>query len=328
LNVNRIEAPVIINLGALECASSCIMTALAAFELNPQHLLLSYWDINYAEGNLLSSRIPWYIDLLTIYGMQMSFYEHERLDPILASISAGHIIMYQSKASALSFFPKELLVHEAGGFDHYCLLVDYDHFTHSFTVVDPIASYIGGITKDELAVASMNAGKFCYYELDRPPANFSSPRPAKLLEIGAAFNYNTMCHNPNGGLKAFDQLADELDASLQWDSARREAWLHSNTITISSTIRIRRLIWESYAGLSVLNEQQFKAFESLAKVIVTHWTRLNLSLIKYKQRGNPEMVATCRQLLTKLQEAEKQFILEMHELGRQMADYAGKGETG
>lgn len=317
--------PVMMNLGALECASSCIMTALDAFGLNPRHFLLNYWDINYVRGNLLSSRIPWYLDLRSTYGIQLKSNQAEQLQPALAAIRNGHMIMYECKASALPYFPKQLLVHESEGFDHYCLLIDYDPAKQAFTVIDPIAGYTGELTAEEAAAASAITGKFCYYEVDRPPADFTRPSPEELFKIGATYNYQLSRSNPDGGGQAFTAFANELEASAAWDSDRRDAWLNANTITISSTIKIRKLIWESFAALEVLDEPQHAAFETLTNMITAYWTRLNLNLIKYKHRGDPSCIEHCRVLLEQLRNAEQKWLLEMHEQGSLMTVHAGAG---
>src|SRR5690606_34617687 len=98
--------------------SSCIMTALSLFGLNPQHFLLAYWDINYHRGNLLSSRNPYYYDLRPFYGIQKTCEEQESLEPLLASIRQGHLIMLRCQASALSFVPGKPRSHATAGFDH------------------------------------------------------------------------------------------------------------------------------------------------------------------------------------------------------------------
>ncbi len=304
-----------ISLGALECTSSCIMTALSLFGLNPQHFLLAYWDINYHRGNLLSSRNPYYHDLRPFYGIQKSYEEQETLEPILASIRQGHLIMLRCQASDLSFFPRELLSHDAAGFDHYCLLTQYDEVSQVFHVVDPIASHIGVITIEELVKASMAGGKLYYYEIDRPSDPFHCPTNASLFRIGAEMNYRSVFHNDVSGLRAFDQFANELELSAQWDVAERDSWLRANTITVSSTIKLRKLVWDSYTALHVLEPVLHASLASSVKAIVSNWTRLNLSLIKYKQKQDTQLISNCQQVLFRLRELEKQFLLDLREAG-------------
>src|SRR4051812_12848538 len=91
----------VINVAAMECAASCIMTALNIAGLNYRFYLLSYWNLNYHARNLLSGEVNiMRNDLLYAYGIEHKCHIGNE-QHLIQALEQKHMILFACHASKL-----------------------------------------------------------------------------------------------------------------------------------------------------------------------------------------------------------------------------------
>lgn len=303
-------------LGALECTSSCVMTALAAFGQPQQHFLLRYWDLNFYRNYLITAKDARYVELFDLFGVAFHGEDYELAEHMIEPLRRGALLLFRCRASKLPFFPAQYVNEEFSDFDHLVLLVDYDSAQGRFHAVDPIAGYQGPITAAELACASRDPERFNVYLLHKPDPGFVPPTNQEKFGMTAATNYRNMITYPAGGLKSFRDFEEAFVRSGDWDQAEREKWIHMHNVTIGTTVKTRKLVWESIRGLQVLNREQTERYDRLFQEIVSAWVRLNFVLVRHKKQATAEGIEAFGHAISKLHDLERAFIVGMYEISR------------
>ncbi|MGB8953919.1 MAG: hypothetical protein WCC10_00975, partial [Tumebacillaceae bacterium] len=118
------------------------------------------------------------------------------------------------------------------------------------------------------------------------------------------------------GGKALDQFSRTLAVAEAWEAEERNLWIDRNNITISSIIKTRTKIWESFRDLGVLAPDEEAELEREIQGIVKLWTLLNFLLIKFKRKPeDSSLVASMRQKLIEIKRTELRFLQRIHLLG-------------
>ncbi|MFC5469141.1 hypothetical protein ACFPPD_10450 [Cohnella suwonensis] len=277
-NAVRTDGPV--RLAALECAASCIVSALDIRGFNPRYFLLGYWHIGYYDGMLMSVRNMKWIDLAYEYGIQtgMTSGSLESLNDLL---DGGDMAIILCKASKLRFFPESMLGFESAGFYHCVLLYGRSGLHDSFHVTDPVAGFTGLITADELAEASVRSGEFVYCRL-RFDADYRRPEERDSFRRASAAN---LAAYRKSGAKAFERFRADVADSMGWEAANRRSWTDRNNIALSAISRMRTLVWQSYVDTGLLSEEERAEGNVMIGEVVRAWMNINMQLVKIGSRS-------------------------------------------
>lgn len=162
-------------LAAVECVASCLMTGLHLSGLDYRYFLLGHWNLVYYENTLMPDNNMTDLNLEYAYGIEMR--QHTgRAPDIVSSLQRGGWLLLACRASRLSFFPRNLLGLESHRFLHFILVCGYRSATDTFSVIDPIADYIGEMNERELLAAAVEEGQLNYYACVPSSKGISLPR--------------------------------------------------------------------------------------------------------------------------------------------------------
>jgi len=304
-------------LGAMECASSCIMTYLHIAGRDPGRFLLDYWNLNCVSGLLVSSRnVRLNQALQDLYGIRLEL-ARGCPDSLRTLLRRGHCALVQARASRLSFFPPQMLGHEESGFEHFVLAVGAGERDDLVRVVDPIAGFAGTMTADRLREASPVSPDLAYYVLAEKPGRTSGPTREEMFAYAAGRNYDRYVRaRHSSGIYAYERFEEALERSAEADRASRDGWVYRNNVTLSSIVKARPAVWNSFAELGLLDEDTVRKGTERVREIANGWTSLNLLLIKYKNdAGERSRLEAVRRKLRDLRDAETEFLAWMDRLG-------------
>lgn len=270
-----------VRLAALECAASCVVSALAIRGMDPRGFLLGYWHIAYYDGMLMSAKNIKWIDLAYEYGIRATFTSGSPAN-LREVIDEGDMAIVLCKASKLSFFPPSMLGFESAGFYHCVLLHGRGDRPDSYRVVDPVADYDGESSAHELAEASVRTGQFVYCRLSFDAAYRRPSARESFLKEAAA----NLASYEKSGAAAFESFRAYAADFENWDAATRRAWAERNAIALSALIRMRALVWQSYADTGLLTDDELEEGRSKLGDVVRAWMNINLLFVKIGRRAS------------------------------------------
>ncbi len=303
----------IVQLAAMECAASCILTALNIAGLDYRHFLLGYWNLTYFSKTIMSGKYMIRNDLKFAYGIEQECRVGTASD-LMALLRRNHMILLACRASGLRFFPKGMLAQEAGGFQHFILLYGCRSDPDRFLVVDPVAAYIGEMSAADIWECRVKEKELLYYSLSLPPS-FEPPSAREMFARESAAIYDRYAGN-----KAMDSFIRDVADCVNWDRTARHAWIDQNNITISSIVKTRSLVWQSFCGLNVMTGDEMRAGRERLEGVVKLWTAVNFLLIKWKKSDAGEtLAASVIQKLEALKSRERECLHFIKEKGREWA---------
>ncbi|MFD0697453.1 hypothetical protein ACFQZT_25590 [Paenibacillus sp. GCM10027628] len=274
----------IVKLAAMECAASCIMTALTIAGHDYRYFLLSYWNLNYNSKIIMSGKNMRHNDLQFAYGIAKECRSGTE-DDLIALLRQNNMAMLFCKASKLRFFPRNMLGHESSGFQHFILLYGYQPETGKFLVIDPVADYKGEISAYEVWDCSVKSSEIIYYSLELPDY-YEQPSASRIFSKESSANLRNY-----SGDKAIAAFIQDLQACLQWPQDERDTWINQNNITISSIVKTRSIVWECFCDLNLMTPDEIRAGNEIVEQIVSLWTTVNFLLIKLKKNHSNEAIA-------------------------------------
>ena len=307
----------IIKLAAMECAASSILVYLQHHNLSHRHFLLDYWHLSYMADILVSGRHIRFWELDKLYGIRMEPVRSGE-EELRGRLTEGQNLLLYCRPSALPFFPRENLTHEGLGFEHMLLVQGYEADGDAYAVTDSVVDYQGTVAADDLRASAAKEGDWRYFALTPPSADFVPPTSEEMFRHATGRNlafYDNEKQTSSGG-KALDLFARTLVVTQSWGTEERNLWIDRNNVTISSIIKTRTKIWESFLGLGVLGPEAAAELEREIQGIVKLWTLLNFLLIKYKRKPQEDaLIASMRQKVVEIKRTELRFLQRIHELG-------------
>jgi hypothetical protein len=303
----------IIKLGAMECAASCILTALNIAGMNHRYFLLSYWNLTYNSKIIMSGKHMIRNDLEYAYGIKIEYRLGNEYD-LIAMLRHNNMILLSCQASRLRFFSKNMLDLDTTGFQHYILLYGYRSETGNFLVIDPIADFIGEMAPAEIWESSVKENELMYCALLFPEV-LKQPAISDIFirESSANVKFYT-------GDKAISQFIQDVKECTRLRSEERNIWIDQNNITITSIVKTRALVWQCFCELNVMSGEDIRAGNELLKGVVKLWTTVNFLLIKLKKSFNNEAAVTSiEQKLVLLRNKERECLEFIMEKGRELS---------
>lgn len=304
--LNQAVKPEVIYLGALECLASTVVTSLKMTGRDHRYFIADYWNLNCELTMLLSSRNFAFYNLEAIYGIKSDFVAGP-FELLIGELEKGNIVIYNVQASKLSFFPKSMLGFE-NPFSGHCLLVyKYEPATRTFHVVDPVVNYVGEISMDELIHASAFPGYAGMNTISI--GEESSLSSAERLNFSAERNYNSYyLEYVPGGARALRKFREAAAASLEWTQEVRSEWVEKNSISITTVLKLRVLVWDSFRSLADFAEDVIKQGDKSIEEILKLWNSLNFNMLKFGRQPKPEYVDAIIGYTNLLEEKELDFL--------------------
>ncbi|MBD7962755.1 hypothetical protein [Fictibacillus norfolkensis] len=299
----------IVNLAAMECGASCLMTFLNLRDYQYKYYLLNYWNLNYYSNVLMASKNIRKSNLDFLFGIDMHFNSGD-IETIKEVLSSGRVICLLARANQFAFFPKHLNVMDDQSFKHMVIIENV--YEGAFRVIDPIVDFVGDLTEDEMKEAVHTDGLFYFYELSERGGEL--PSPSAIYQHTVQANYNAYHHSQvNEGRMALLKFQEDLDHSLSCDEIKRDKWIDNNTITISSIIKTRKQIWDT---LCLMRKDKDSTFlDKLFSDLIKNWNLLNFLLLKYKRKPLPDKVDAIKNRIIVIQELEERFLKKLVEEG-------------
>jgi len=303
----------LIKLGAMECAASCIMTALHITGLDYRYFMLSYWNLTYTSKIIMSAKNIIRTDLLYTYGIKKEFMKGNEQN-LIELMQGNHMAVLPCHASKLHFFPRIMLGHESHGFHHFILLYDYFPQRESFLVIDPIAEFIGEISTAELWESSVSKHELIYYTLELPN-KFEQPSIDQIFIRESATNVMRY-----GGDKVITKFIEDIKECIKLEQDERNTWIDQNNVTITSIVKTRSLVWQSFCSLNRMTADDVEIGNQLIEAIVKLWTTVNFLLIKMKRsHKQAEIVTTIEDKLLTLKAKERECLEFIKRKGGELA---------
>lgn len=299
----------LIDFGAMTCTESCIATLLHSTGRDYRYLYLDYWNLTYESGVLLAGKNLKAIDLKLSYGIRKANEEAASLDDCADWVAeTDRYALLHTQASKLPYFPPGSLTFEGSGFEHYVLLHGYDKARGRFRIADPIAKYTGEISKEALTGCTPAAGRFRLWKLDCP--SDAAPLPMTSQRLRRILRYNYLSGLANR--QAYDRLRSVLSGLPSRSSADIARWAWLNMIAVTTVVRNRRLVWNSFASLGCLDPEQTAALGPAVQEIASLWTQFNLLLAKLMKGGIP-LLDKLTAKAEAIQHAESEFLTALCE---------------
>ncbi|MDF2921700.1 MAG: hypothetical protein K0R57_614 [Paenibacillaceae bacterium] len=303
----------VVNIAPTECGASCVMTALNMLGKDTAFFLLDYWNISYKSGLLFSSKSLRLLNLDYMYGVRFDYSLGDWAD-IEEWLDERLLLIVECRASRLAFFSRENLVLEDNNvISHYILLHGREGGSRSFLVTDPIAGYEGAMTWEELSRASVEPGRVLAFRLKDSHSSFLQPPGKELFCSAVARNgklYKSM---------AISSFARDLERSLQWTPDKRNKWLDSNKITITSIIKLRNAVWNCCCKTDLFDGRHRAEGAAQVAQITKTWTLINFLLIKYGRKPEGELVHALTGKLELVRRQELDFLNSLEELAHDLA---------
>ncbi|MEV5027397.1 hypothetical protein [Paenibacillus sp. LPE1-1-1.1] len=310
--ISDTQQPILVNLSAMMCAESCILTSLNYRGLDYRYFMLECWSLLYESSLILAGKNITRYDLDAVYGIQ-TLEVNGGIARLIEAVGNLKISIVSTLSSKLDFFPDYQITFESEGFKHQLVVVDYDHHLDAFHVLDPIANYSGKIKSADLLRASTEETGFRFLELEFP----QNPKVIPVCEI---FSRATMININRMGINAESVKAMRLDVRslAMWDERKRNQWLEQNNLTIATIIKARQMVWNCYVELNVLPECNYPLLNESFHRIIGEWTSINFFLLKYKhqQQSGAKHAHTIDSKLEHVFLAEKSFIELLYALGQ------------
>ncbi len=306
----------VIKLAAMECAASCVVTGLNISGLDYRYFMLNYWHLIY-YGNVLMLRGSIFKnDLGFAYGIEKKLVEGNE-SKLVESLGRGKMAIFLCRASKLRFFPGSMLGLESNLFQHHILLHGYVPDTGNILAIDPIADFLGEVTIEELLENSIRSGELIYYTLEFP-RSFQKPTAREIFQRETESNFKQNVRSrSHPGNDAFSLFLHGLVECLQANTDTRNSWIDQNNITISSIIKSRPLIWQSFCSLDMMTSEELRTGGEYINEIVKLWTALNFLLIKLRRKpADTELLESVQYKVQAIKAAEYEFLEFMHEKGR------------
>jgi hypothetical protein len=305
----------IINLAAMECGSSCIMTFLNSKGYNYKSYLLNYWNLNYYSQVLMASKNIRKTNLEFLYGIEMSFNKGDT-NSIKTLLLERKVVLLLTKVNVLDYFPKDLQIFDHNKFKHTVMLMEYKISTDEYVLIDPIVEFIGKITTEELEKNLSIDRDFYYYVLHENPS-FNPPAKSEIFKKTVKSNFDIFINSKvNEGVKAIEKFSSDLSKSLLWQKDIRNSWIEHNNITISSIIKTRKFVWKSICELEIMTKYEEQSQELLFSEIMKNWNLLNFLLLKYKRNPKIENVTRLKNHIDWIKSKETEFLKNMASIGR------------
>ncbi|MWC29854.1 hypothetical protein [Paenibacillus sp. MMS18-CY102] len=317
--MKRVTPDDVIKLAAMECAASCITTALHMHGCDYRYFLLGYWNLTYFSGTLMSGKHVRHLDLESVFGVQKTLHAGSP-DDLRGALKEQAIMLMLCHASKLQFFPKNQLSLESEGFQHYILIYGYDVESGQFLIIDPIADYIGRMTDEELYACSVRKD-LRFYSLVFPLHAKQTNHYDVIRQETERNLASYMKDETNDGGNAISQFSSDLAGIAERPAEERNAWIERNNISISSIIKSRALIGEIYRSFQLLEEegpdQQTGSIEQIIKL----WTTVNFLMLKFKRSpANASLIVSLRQKLEAVKAAEAELLDFLRQKGREQCE--------
>jgi hypothetical protein len=299
MRVNIVEKDAPFRLAALECAASCIVSALDIRGLDRRLFLMGYWHTVYFEGLLMSAQNIKWIELAYEYGIQTRMTSGPSSE-VAALLERGDMAIVLCRASELRFFPASMLGFESTGFYHCVLAYGKGEAENSFLVTDSVAGFRGDMTTEELDLAGVRREEWVYCHLS---FNASYRQP----ELRTSFLRETnriLDEYGSDGRSAIDSFLGVLAESGQWDPVKRRSWADRNNIALAALSKMRTIVWQSYLDTGLLDAEERETGSRLAEKIVRGWTNVNLQLVRYGISGVPRSSESIRSGIEEVVAAE------------------------
>ncbi|MEI2281284.1 hypothetical protein [Paenibacillus polysaccharolyticus] len=305
-SLKQVMNPEVINLGALECLSSAVVTSLNMTGRDYRYFIADYWNLNCELKMLLSSRNFSFYNLEAIYGMKSDFVVGP-YELLIREVERGNIVIYKVEASKLGFFPESMLGFENQFFGHCLLVYKYEPGTQTFHIVDPVIKYVGKISMDELIHASAfpSCAGMNTIHLNKESTLSSEQR----LNFSAERNYNSYClEYVPGGARALRKFREIIEESVEWTQEVRNEWSSKNSISITSILKLRGLVWGSFRSLAGFTQDVIEHGDKSIEDISKLWNSLNLNILKIGRQPKPEYVDKIINYTKLLEEKELDFL--------------------
>jgi hypothetical protein len=302
-----------IRLAAMECGASCLMTALRMLGKNPNHFLLDYWNITYeSESQLLmgnrdlsSEYFEW------VFGLRLELKQSD-LPSIGRFVKNGGFALLLCNPANLAYFPKKFITDELGGDHHYVLVYGYDPDNRIYQLVDPIAHYIGELTDPEMSHGVETVDFIEHYALTEPRMELPPPEHQELFAFAAKRNYENA--RLEDTMLACDKFSEDITQIVHWEEDERDHWIYQNNVTISTIVKLRALVWNSFVELGVLKPEQIETGQRSVQSIVKQWTAFNFQLTKFKRHLEENHVSFILKQFAAIQEVEQDFLAWMYHI--------------
>ncbi|UJF31868.1 hypothetical protein [Paenibacillus hexagrammi] len=322
-----------VNLGFMECFTSCVMTYVRVMGWDHRNLLLNYWNLDYQHQTLLGSKDSRKFSMDYLYGVDMNYVAGD-LASLTGHIRQGYSVILLCMASRLDYFPRALLSMESSGFQHSILILGLDAES-GFHVLDPIVNFSGFTTTAVVANAGATGrSETLHYftlsekKVDSLPSSqeilaFCSRRnlefyehPSQSVKIPGGGNQEERKQawiewfsNRRGGTQSFRLFIADLMASLEWPEQKRSSWGKRNSMTLSSIRQLRRQVWNTYREFMQLDQAAAEEGDQQISHIMNLWQRFHYLLLRLLSAGDKPRTAEliCRKV-EELEQAEIRFL--------------------
>lgn len=314
----------VVKLAAMECAASCLMTYLQMKGMSYRYFLMNYWSLVYDSKLIMSGKKVRLYRLDYFYGIRSELKKGTK-DDLIHLLHSGSMAMLMCKTTNLNYFPRELMTHEGNGIRHFILIKGYDQDKDEFLVADPTADFTGRITSAQLSKAGADRkdSDSMYYHTLEPPSSsdFVSPDPKEAFHYAASQNLQLYVKSDhNFGRKAIDKFSEELVQSANWNKELRDQWIFQNNITISSIVKTRAAVWNSFREMHMMSPSQIEEGNSWIDSIVKLWTTVNFLLIKYKKNSDTHLLESLLEKLEEIKQREIQFLTKIEQIGSELRE--------
>jgi hypothetical protein len=304
-------------LGAVECVASCLMSGLHLSGLDYRYFLLGHWNLVYYENTLMPDNDMADLGLEYAYGIETRHHSGTASD-IISLLQSGGWLLLACRASRLSFFPRNLLGLESHQFLHFILVYRYGSATDTFSVIDPIANFIGEMNEAELTAAAVEEGELNYYACI-PSGKEKRPSANDIFYREAADNLMKYERGDGQtGREAIRLFSQDVADSARMTQEYRTAWIERNNITLSSIVKARARVWQCFRELDLLTEDETAQGDAYLDEIAKGWTAVNFALVKLKRSPqNGELTASIQRMLERNATLELECLRFIYGKGRE-----------
>ncbi|MFC5701159.1 hypothetical protein ACFPVX_07675 [Cohnella faecalis] len=286
LDKEQIKPDDLVNLAPLECLCSSVLTGLKLAGLNHHLFLVNCWDVQFHSNYLMSCReIEDYEKIDRIYGTRSDFFENGSVEHLEEIFDSGGVAYFLCFASRLSYFPKAFLSYEATGLAHSVLLSRYNKKKNSILLIDSLVDYIDEIHAKDLQSASLLDDKLIYFtQCFSENSKSSSPNLYEIFTDATERNLSVYSKGKgNRGVGALMMFQKETSSSINWDQYSLDKWVDMNKVTMTSIIRMRKYVWNSFQSLGVMSPDFIERGDLLVNEVIRQWNSLIFLMLKYKR---------------------------------------------
>lgn len=120
------------------------------------------------------------------------------------------------------------------------------------------------------------------------------------------------------GREAFRLFSQDVADSANMTQEYRAAWIERNNITLSSIVKARERVWQSFRELGLMTEDEMAQGDAYLDEIAKGWTAVNFALVKLKRSPqNAELTAAIQRLLERNATLELECLRFIYGKGRE-----------